>query len=58
MRAFCDESPRGATHPAPRIVWLGVAVEVLGRVGSDPVQVRAGGVWGATLHPELTKAGA
>ncbi len=39
---------------APRIVRVGPDVQVLARVGGDPVLVRAGGIWGATFHPELT----
>ena len=39
---------------APRIVRVGPGVEVLARVRSDPVLVRAGNRWGATFHPELT----
>ena len=42
---------------APRIVGVGAGVEVLGRVGADPVLVRAGNVWAATFHPELTDDG-
>jgi len=39
---------------APRIVRVGVGVEVLARVAGDPVLVRAGATWAATFHPELT----
>jgi 5'-phosphate synthase pdxT subunit len=38
---------------APRIVRVGRDVEVLARVGGDPVLVRSGPIWGATFHPEL-----
>ncbi len=38
---------------APRIVRVGAGVDVLARVGGDPVLVRARHVWGATFHPEL-----
>lgn len=39
---------------APRITRLGPEVEVLGRLGEDPVLVRQDRVLGATFHPELT----
>jgi 5'-phosphate synthase pdxT subunit len=39
---------------APRITRLGPDVKVLGRLGSDPVLVRQGGIIAATFHPELT----
>jgi len=39
---------------APRITRVGPAVRVLGRLGSDPVLVRQGGIIAATFHPELT----
>ena len=39
---------------APRIVRVGRRVEVLARVRGDPVLVRAGRLWAATFHPELT----
>lgn len=39
---------------APRIVRVGPGVEVLARVHGDPVLVRAGAIWGATFHPELS----
>ena len=39
---------------APRIVRTGDAVEVYARVKGEPVMVRAGHIWGATFHPELT----
>lgn len=39
---------------APRITRLGPDVSVLGRLGSDPVLVRQGGIIAATFHPELT----
>ncbi len=39
---------------APRIVRIGTAIEVLARVGGEPVLVRSAAVWAATFHPELT----
>lgn len=39
---------------APRIVAVGSGVEVLLRVGGDPVLVRQGRLLAATFHPELT----
>ena len=38
---------------APRITRLGPDIEVLARVGGDPVLVRRGTTWAATFHPEL-----
>lgn len=40
---------------APRIVEIGVQVEVLARVDGDPVWVREGNRHGVTFHPELTR---
>jgi 5'-phosphate synthase pdxT subunit len=39
---------------APRIVRTGTGVEVLARVGGEPVLVRSAAIWAATFHPELT----
>jgi len=39
---------------APRFVELGPGVEVLARLGDEPVLVRQGRVLAATFHPELT----
>jgi len=39
---------------APKIVRRGKAVEVLARLGNDPVLVRQGSIMAATFHPELT----
>lgn len=39
---------------APRIRRVGPEVEVLGRLGDDPVLVRKGNIVAATFHPELT----
>jgi 5'-phosphate synthase pdxT subunit len=46
-------------HPAvfiraPRFTRLGPGVEVLARLGDDPVLVREGRVFAATYHPEMT----
>jgi len=39
---------------APKIRRVGPAVEVLGKVGEDPVLVRQENILAATFHPELT----
>lgn len=39
---------------APRIVRVGAGVEVLARLGEEPVLVAEGRVLAATFHPELT----
>jgi 5'-phosphate synthase pdxT subunit len=39
---------------APRVERVGAAVDVLARVGDDPVLCRSGQVWVAAFHPELT----
>jgi 5'-phosphate synthase pdxT subunit len=39
---------------APRIVRTGPGVDVLARVGGEPVLVRSAAVWAATFHPELS----
>jgi 5'-phosphate synthase pdxT subunit len=39
---------------APKIRKVGSGVEVLGKVGEDPVLVRQGSIVAATFHPELT----
>ena len=39
---------------APRIERTGPGVEVLGRLGDEPVLVRQGNVVAASFHPELT----
>ena len=57
--AVTEPSPAFPAVPAvfiraPRIVRVASGnVEVLARVGGEPVLVRAGAVWGATFHPEL-----
>lgn len=45
---------RGVFIRAPRIIAVGPRVEVLARVGGDPVLVREGHAWLATFHPEMT----
>ena len=39
---------------APRITRVGDNVEVLARLGDEPVAVRSGSIMAATFHPELT----
>jgi pyridoxal 5'-phosphate synthase pdxT subunit len=39
---------------APRVERVGAGVDVLARVGDDPVLCRSGSVWVAAFHPELT----
>lgn len=39
---------------APRIETIGDGVEVLGRLGDEPVWVRQGHVMASSFHPELT----
>jgi 5'-phosphate synthase pdxT subunit len=38
---------------APRIVRVGPGIEVVARLGGDPILVRRGPLWAATFHPEL-----
>lgn len=40
---------------APAIKRVGPRVEVLGRLGEEPVFIREGAILGATFHPELTE---
>ena len=40
---------------APRIRRIGPGVETLLHFQKEPVLVRAGNVWGATFHPELSE---
>ena len=40
---------------APRIDSIGEGVQVLGRLGKDPVLVAAGRIIAATFHPELSQ---
>lgn len=51
-------TPMGEFHGvfirAPRIERLGTGVEVVGRLGDEPVLVRQGNVLAASFHPELT----
>ena len=39
---------------APRITRVGDNVEILARLGDEPVAVRSGSIMAATFHPELT----
>ena len=39
---------------APRIVDVGVSVEVLAELDGEPTLVRCGSVLGASFHPELS----
>jgi len=39
---------------APRIEGVGEGVQVLGRLGEDPVLVSSGSIIAATFHPELS----
>jgi 5'-phosphate synthase pdxT subunit len=39
---------------APRFLELGPGVDVLARLGGEPVLVRQGMIWAGTFHPELT----
>lgn len=39
---------------APRITRVGDDVEILARLGDEPVAVRSGSIMAATFHPELT----
>ena len=39
---------------APRVERVGAQVDVMARVGDDPVLCRSGQVWVAAFHPELT----
>jgi 5'-phosphate synthase pdxT subunit len=57
--ADIDSPPLGGIVPgvfirAPRVRRVGPGVEVLGRLGTEPVLVRQGTVVAATFHPELT----
>lgn len=40
---------------APAIKRVGPNVEILGRLGAEPVFVKEGAILGATFHPELTE---
>jgi len=48
------EQYEGVFIRAPKITRVGPDVTVLGRLGTDPVLVRQGGIIAATFHPELT----
>jgi pyridoxal 5'-phosphate synthase pdxT subunit len=49
-----DEPVRGVFIRAPRVEDLGDEVEVVGRLGDEPVLVREGRILAASFHPELT----
>ena len=52
---LADGAPaRGVFIRAPRIEAVGPGVEVLARLGEEPVAVRQGALIGCTFHPELT----
>lgn len=52
------DTPNGGFHGvfirAPRIECIGEKVEVIARLGNEPVMVRKGNVLAASFHPELT----
>jgi len=49
------ESPFHAVFiRAPRVERVGPSVDVMARIGDDPVLCRSGRVWVAAFHPELT----
>ncbi len=52
--AIADDGTPLVLIRAPRITRVGSNVEVLARLGDDPVLVRQGALVGATFHPELT----
>lgn len=49
-----DQPMTGVFIRAPRITRVGEGVEVVGRLGEEPVAVRSGSIMAATFHPELT----
>lgn len=49
-----EGSVRGVFIRAPRIETIGDGVEVLGRLGDEPVWVRQRNVMATSFHPELT----
>jgi pyridoxal 5'-phosphate synthase pdxT subunit len=48
------EPVRGVFIRAPRVEKVGEEVEVVGRLGDEPVLVREGRILAASFHPELT----
>jgi len=48
-----DAPMRGVFIRAPRLTATGPAVEILARLGGEPVLVRQGRVLAATFHPEM-----
>jgi len=49
-----SEPVRGVFIRAPRVAEVGDDVEVVGRLGDEPVLVRDGRILAASFHPELT----
>jgi pyridoxal 5'-phosphate synthase pdxT subunit len=49
-----DAPLRGVFIRAPRVAEVGDGVEVVGRLGEEPVLVREGRILAASFHPELT----
>jgi pyridoxal 5'-phosphate synthase pdxT subunit len=54
LRRLGDVPFRGIFIRAPRIEEVGADVEVLARLGDEPVAVRQGVHIGLTFHPEMT----
>ncbi|MCB9596471.1 MAG: pyridoxal 5'-phosphate synthase glutaminase subunit PdxT [Sandaracinaceae bacterium] len=52
--AVADDGTPLVLIRAPRFTRLGSSVEVLARLGDDPVLIRQGALVAATFHPELT----
>lgn len=52
--AVADDGTPLVLIRAPRITRVGPSVEILARLGDDPVLVRQGAIVAATFHPELT----
>ena len=49
-----SEPVRGVFIRAPRVAEVGDDVEIVGRLGDEPVLVRDGRILAASFHPELT----
>jgi 5'-phosphate synthase pdxT subunit len=49
-----DDPLRGVFIRAPRVEEVGDDVEIVGRLGEEPVLVREGRILAASFHPELT----
>ncbi|MFZ0890472.1 MAG: pyridoxal 5'-phosphate synthase glutaminase subunit PdxT [Candidatus Binataceae bacterium] len=54
FEATLEPPYKGVFIRAPRIRRVGPQVEVIARLGEEPVLVREGPVFAATFHPELT----